>query len=87
MVALCKVLFKHCILPELVAKYFTIDRDDQITTVDPNIEKYCICDGVETGELYACYNKDCEYKLFHLKCVNMINKPKKNWLCPYCTVH
>ena len=87
MVLKCKLLFNNSILPEMVAKYFTRERNmnaTRVVTDAPISSKYCFCDGEEVGELFACNNKGCLRKLFHLKCVNLKNKPKRCWLCPDC---
>lgn len=81
----CELFFKNIILPEVVSKYFTQKLSDkQIDLDQQEVSLYCYCNGQEAEELYACSNKKCTRKLFHLKCVKLVNKPRKTWLCPDC---
>ena len=79
----CRLIFNVAILPELIGKFFSRETNYCINN-NPNNEKVCYCGGEESGELFQCSNKACKYKLFHLGCVKLKNKPKRKWLCPDC---
>ena len=82
----CEIKFKHLILPELAAKYFTRKLNEENIHLNISIQN-CYCNGKEDGELFPCNNIDCLRKLFHLKCLKLINKPNKKWVCPDCKQH
>ncbi|XP_047135771.1 uncharacterized protein LOC124812781 [Hydra vulgaris] len=80
----CQQVFSSSILPELVGKFFTRDTKNMDFDFIDDHSLYCYCNGNENGELFPCAGKSCKIKLFHLVCLKLNNKPKKNWLCPDC---
>ena len=52
--------------------------------IDPDEERYCLCNQVSFGEMVACDNQDCEIEWFHYGCVNITEPPKGKWYCPRC---
>jgi hypothetical protein len=50
-------------------------------------QKYCICRNVKYGEMIACSNVDCAYKLFHPSCIGFRNATEEAWHCPECTAN
>ena len=48
-------------------------------------ERYCYCEGPESGKMIACDNSTCPYKWFHFKCLKLTDPPRcKKWFCPKC---
>ncbi|EGD77704.1 hypothetical protein PTSG_12796 [Salpingoeca rosetta] len=55
--------------------------------VDPNEPTYCICNQVSYGEMIACDSNDkCPLEWFHFACVDLTERPKGKWFCPFCRV-
>lgn len=54
--------------------------------VDPDEERYCICNDVSFGVMIACDNNDCPKEWFHLDCVGLKEMPPRRakWYCPDC---
>ncbi|KNE61355.1 hypothetical protein AMAG_06184 [Allomyces macrogynus ATCC 38327] len=55
------------------------------TPVDPNEERYCLCNQVSFGTMVACSSPDCAIEWFHFPCVGIKATPKGDWFCPDCT--
>ncbi|KAH3909749.1 hypothetical protein HBI56_132090 [Parastagonospora nodorum] len=57
--------------------------------IDPDEEKYCVCDDVSYGPMISCDN-NCDKEWFHMPCVNMtesdIPSRRSKWYCPDCRV-
>ncbi|XP_034039296.1 uncharacterized protein LOC117522039 [Thalassophryne amazonica] len=65
----------HCVLPELLSKWFSRARQDADTI--------CYCRKLAVGGLLKCHNDSCQIKMFHLNCLGM-KKPRPNWQCLEC---
>lgn len=55
--------------------------------IDPNEERYCLCDNISYGTMIACDNEDnCDKEWFHLECVGLDGMPPRRtkWYCPDC---
>ena len=45
---------------------------------------YCLCNGVESGEMIACDNLECSIEWFHFPCVGLKRAPRGKWFCVNC---
>ncbi|KAH7411614.1 hypothetical protein DE146DRAFT_640893 [Phaeosphaeria sp. MPI-PUGE-AT-0046c] len=65
----------------------TEEEAEAADDIDPDEEKYCICDDVSYGAMISCDNK-CDREWFHLPCVHMteadIPARRAKWYCPDC---
>ncbi|KAF2280372.1 uncharacterized protein EI97DRAFT_455271 [Westerdykella ornata] len=63
------------------------EQANEVDDIDPNEERYCICDDVSYGEMISCDNH-CEREWFHLECVGMTSNDiparRAKWYCPDC---
>lgn len=81
--------FRKCVLPELLAKYFT--RMCQTVnapqpTADAAQGQVCLCKKIDNEKtVIQCASKDCPITSFHLECMGLKNK-RKGWLCTSCRV-
>ncbi|XP_061695959.1 uncharacterized protein LOC133511237 [Syngnathoides biaculeatus] len=74
-----ETFFKSCILPELVAKYFTQERALPSITDD-----VCYCkEADEKKTLIICSSDTCTVKYFHQECLGLTSG-SKNWKCSGC---
>ena len=79
--------YLKCILPELLAKYYT-----QITPVNETSANIlitgsiCYCKADKIDVVLTCASDSCAVQKFHQTCLGLKNKPKNNWLCPDCRV-
>jgi PIN domain nuclease of toxin-antitoxin system len=55
------------------------------SNIDPDEERYCLCNQVSYGEMVACDNSDCPIEWFHYGCVGITEPPKGKWYCPRCS--
>ncbi|KAI0024738.1 hypothetical protein F4780DRAFT_724807 [Xylariomycetidae sp. FL0641] len=63
--------------------------DDDGKPIDPNEQRYCLCNRVSFGTMIQCENVDnCKYEWFHLECVELDDIPARTtkWYCPECRV-
>ena len=87
----CK-FFKLCVLPELVGKWYTHQRDlpmvgevQELEAVEIDDGRWCYCKSAKGGEMVGCERRQCTIKWFHLSCLKMETVPtKKSWICPTC---
>lgn len=56
----------------------------QYTGIANDGEHYCICRGLNVGQMVQCDNPKCPFEWFHVECVGITNKTTKTWFCPYC---
>ncbi|KAJ4370008.1 hypothetical protein N0V83_005772 [Neocucurbitaria cava] len=65
----------------------TEEEAEAVDEIDPDEERYCICDDVSYGSMISCDN-NCDKEWFHLPCLNMTEKdlpPRRSkWYCPDC---
>ena len=86
-VKLSRTFFRRCILVEVLGKFYTVPRNNNLlaavgeTTIN---EKHCYCEGLEKGHMIRCSNQTCPYQWFHLECLNLERPKVKEWLCPDC---
>jgi hypothetical protein len=87
MVSKCREFFKKCILPELLAHYFTNHPvpGDKVAVLDTS-DAVCYCRRTSQENLVLCSTATCKIKIFHLGCLRLKNMPKKSWTCPDCKV-
>ncbi|KAK4898244.1 hypothetical protein LTR27_004251 [Elasticomyces elasticus] len=59
---------------------------DPLHTMEVDPERFCICNGPESGNMVACSNEHCAKKWFHFGCVGLKKAPPKkaSWYCPEC---
>ena len=82
--------FELCILPELLAKWYS--REEVMpaqTAAASNVTDtyvYCYCKEDKGGEMVGCDNDNCESgQWFHLSCLKLKNSPRSNkWYCANC---
>lgn len=48
-------------------------------------EHFCVCRGLNVGEMVSCDNPTCPFQWFHIECVGLKSVPSETWFCPYCT--
>ncbi|KAK4157970.1 inhibitor of growth protein 3 [Chaetomidium leptoderma] len=64
-----------------------VEVDDEGNLIDPDEEKYCLCNRVSFGTMIQCDNVDiCKQEWFHLECVGLSDIPARTtkWYCPDC---
>ncbi|POS80085.1 PHD-finger domain-containing protein [Diaporthe helianthi] len=65
-----------------------VEVDEDGNVIDPQEQRYCVCNRVSFGTMVLCENVDCPYEWFHLECLGL--KTEKNlpklWYCPECRV-
>lgn len=83
-----KRFFKLCILPELIGKWYTRQRNlDEIEVSSQDHEDegtWCYCRESKGGSMVGCDNDKCAIKWFHLSCLGMSEAPSGKWICPTC---
>ena len=91
----CKSFYELCVLPELVAKYFSEPlqhlcgmqacgdgKTIQLATIPK--QNFCYCKTQEQGQMIICSNKNCKIAKFDMDCLKMTVCPKRKWCCPDC---
>jgi hypothetical protein len=91
-----EAVFEDCVMNNVVEKKrkqsvsLTSDYPNLpaeiVASIDPNEPIYCTCRRVSFGDMVACDNEDCDIEWFHYSCVNLLKKPRSEWLCPMCTI-
>ena len=85
--------FKVCILPELLARWYSRDEvmPTQTTKATTSLTAsgeyiYCYCKEDRGREMVGCDNGECPHgKWFHLYCLKLKCAPRsKMWYCPNC---
>ena len=82
--------FELCLLPELVAKWYSrvqvMPAQTAAASTSTDMYIYCHCKDDKGGDMVGCDNKECEHgQWFHLECLKMKNPPRTNkWYCPDC---
>ena len=64
-----------------------VEVDDEGNVIDPDEERYCLCNRVSFGTMIQCENvENCKHEWFHLECVDMDILPARTtkWYCPAC---
>ncbi|KAL8420073.1 hypothetical protein RB594_003014 [Gaeumannomyces avenae] len=64
-----------------------VEVDDEGNAIDPEEERYCLCNRVSFGTMIQCENvENCKHEWFHLECVDMDILPARTtkWYCPAC---
>ena len=82
-----KKFFKHCILIEVLGKFYTVPRNTCLPlakTTATDRDSYCYCEGPEEGDMIGCDNESCPYQWFHLECLDMKIPKTKKWFYPDC---
>lgn len=62
---------------QVVSIHFDMPRD-------PDEPTFCTCNGVSSGEMVACDNRECPIEWFHYECVGLKAAPKGKWYCNSC---
>ncbi|KAH6687149.1 hypothetical protein F5X68DRAFT_275739 [Plectosphaerella plurivora] len=62
--------------------------DDEGNPIDPEEQRYCVCNGVSYGTMISCDNANCALEWFHIGCVGLTAIPARTtkWYCPECRV-
>ena len=88
-----KDFFELCILPELLAKWYSREEvmpaqtaAASVPTARDGVHIYCYCKQDNGGEMVGCDNKECQHgQWFHLTCLKMKRPPRASkWYCPNC---
>ena len=87
-----KYFFLHCIVPELLSKWFSRRHSVAVPAIDSvnrpaddeDDGSWCYCKEEHAGEMIACDNKACPNVWYHLTCLKMATALKGKWLCPTC---
>lgn len=89
--------FTLCILPELLAKWYTRpsqfqpqpNGDEEMVQDDDDEEgPWCYCQtDIEGSKLIGCDNEGCAIKWFHMGCLKLDVVPKGKWFCPTCWIN
>ena len=74
--------WKKCILPEIIARWYT--RKCHIPEILPDDGSICYCRKNDKEKTVICSNKDCPYLAFHQSCLAITGPLPKNWYCPHC---
>ncbi len=61
--------FKKCIMPELLAKYFS--APEPAAAYNPHGQQWCYCREPEVGNMLVCASGFCSVKKFHQTCLHM----------------
>ena len=78
-----EAFWRICILPEILARWFT-RRCDVLTSV-PKDNRICFCRGQNSENVVSCSNAECPYRKFHITCLSLSEVPTlKSWYCPHC---
>lgn len=89
-----KQFFLNVIMPELLAGYFVLKRDEVVLAEDPTQEGssllpcYCQTEEPIIVSIQYCANENCKRKYFHVKCINQLRNPPRRltklWSCDSC---
>jgi hypothetical protein len=63
-----------------------VEVDDEGNAIDPDEQRYCLCNRVSFGTMILCENSGCKAEWFHLECVELDDIPPRTtkWYCPDC---
>lgn len=76
---------KQVIKPELLARWYTNPQTSSIQEAQGiENDKFCYCEASSDDELIFCSNDDCEIKLFHLGCIDVLECNDLFWYCESC---
>ena len=77
--------WRFCILPEVVARWYTRKGHLINSGESGNIQFSCLCMRVTTEETIKCKNHSCSVINFHPSCLKIQDfTVKESWLCPLC---
>ena len=84
-----KNFFHHCILPELLSKWYSRKHSIAVPTIatesrpadDEDDGSWCYCKEDRAGEMIACDDRACPNTWYHLACLKF---PTRKWVCPTC---
>jgi len=82
-----KVFFVRVILPELIAKYFSLHRVPHApndVNCDNETVNVCYCQTPRRDPMVTCAGERCTFKEFHCRCVDLRTAPKRDWFCDQC---
>lgn len=61
------------------------EEETKIENGDAEPEKYCYCNGPDSGRMLACDGKQCKQEWFHFDCIGIKEAPdSKKWYCDDC---
>ena len=81
-----ETFYRHCILPELLSKWFTRHPQKQNVNIKiDSMEAVCHCCRPVCNEaLVECASDGCSIGKYHLRCLKLKRIPNKKWTCPDC---
>jgi hypothetical protein len=75
--------YKVGVLPELLGKWYSTERKPE-EVISGNLSCFCLAPAQDKNLIVECQSSFCKLKKFHLQCLGLKRKPKKNYLCPNC---
>ena len=79
-------VWRTCILPELLARWYT--RKQHLEQIDQasqgNSPCVCYCRKQTQGKTVCCSNSKCIFKEFHYECLRISDPLPSKWYCPNC---
>ena len=77
--------WRFCILPEILARWYTRKCNFLNTGESSNIQFSCFCMRATKEVTVKCSNPLCQVRNFHPSCLKLENFTfKDSWLCPMC---
>ena len=79
-------VWRTCILPELLARWYT--RKQHVEQIDQafqgNSPCVCYCRKQNQEKTVCCSNSKCIFKEFHYECLRISDPIRSKWYCPNC---
>ena len=75
--------YKVGVLPELLGKWYSTERQSE-AIASGNLSCFCLVSNQSQDLIVECQSSFCKLKKFHLQCLGLKHKPKKNYICPNC---
>jgi len=82
-----QLYFMHIVLPELIAKHFSLHRlplTARLMDSSNGSVNICYCQTPRRDPMITCAGEKCTFKEFHCRCVGLSNTVKRKWLCDQC---
>ena len=68
-----ELVFRNGVFSEIIGRCFTLVP--KVTVYGNNVgSHFCYCMGEVIGEMYPCSRAECQFKYFHLECLNLCGK-------------
>jgi len=83
-----QLYFMYVILPELIAKHFSLNRAPlapSLVNCHDETVIICYCQTPRRDPMVTCSGEKCTFREFHCRCVDLRTTTKRPWLCRECT--